>query len=157
MSLSRDEQGIKEVLEKLDTHSINQETFKLPSRLIAKIYLFRTIFRGSGWAFSVDNAFKHVSDDPIFWENINTMFYKKYLGLDRLHMKWAQTVVERKPIIGPTGREWFIEPKFQERKIWQNHKTETTATLVLTQLSNLPVQGTSADIMSIARVTLSQR
>ena len=41
LELSKDAVGIKEVLEGQDTHALNQEAFKLPSRLIAKIFLFR--------------------------------------------------------------------------------------------------------------------
>ncbi len=38
---SRDPVGIKEILDKEDIHTNNQHAFDLPSRLIAKIYLFR--------------------------------------------------------------------------------------------------------------------
>lgn len=41
LELSQDKTGITEVIEKLDAHSLNQKAFSLPSRLIAKIYLFR--------------------------------------------------------------------------------------------------------------------
>lgn len=41
VELSGDPVGLKEILEQQDTHSLNQVAFNLPSRLIAKIYLFR--------------------------------------------------------------------------------------------------------------------
>ena len=41
LELSRDQVGIDEILKGEDTHSKNQEAFNLPSRLIAKIFLFR--------------------------------------------------------------------------------------------------------------------
>ena len=41
LELSRDAVGIQEVLNNQDAHSLNQVAFDLPSRLIAKIYLFR--------------------------------------------------------------------------------------------------------------------
>lgn len=148
VELSRDETGIREILEGQDTHSLNQVAFSLPSRLIAKIYLFRTIFRGSGYAFANDNDFMHVSSSPKFWDGVNEKFYKKYNGLDHQHYVWKDLVLEGKPIVGPLGREWLIPitPKpGREFKIpW-------------TLLSNYPVQGTGADVMTIARISAFNR
>lgn len=100
--------GVNEIKNGLDTHSINQEAFQLPSRLIAKIYLFRTIFRGSGYAFAMDNDFKHVSSDPNYWDDINAKFYRKYAGIDRQHQRWGELVLGGKPLVGPTGRFWPV-------------------------------------------------
>lgn len=44
VELSGDLVGLQEIKDHADTHSLNQVAFALPSRLIAKIYLFRTIF-----------------------------------------------------------------------------------------------------------------
>lgn len=41
LELSKDETGISEILGGEDTHAKNQKAFDLPSRLIAKIFLFR--------------------------------------------------------------------------------------------------------------------
>ncbi len=148
VELARDETALREILEGQDTHALNQVAFALPSRLIAKIYLFRTIFRGSGWAFANDNDFMHVSASPKFWDGVNEKFYKKYEGIDKLHHEWWDTVRSKKPLVGPLGREWFIslEPKpGREFKIpW-------------TTLSNYPVQGTFADVMTIARISAYNR
>ena len=84
VELSQDEVGLQEILNKEDTHSKNQIAFELPSRLIAKIYLFRTIFRGSGWSFANDNSFMHVSSSPSYWDDVNEKFFKKYYGLDAM-------------------------------------------------------------------------
>ena len=48
--LSQDKTGMNEILNGLDLHTENQKAFGLPSRLIAKKYLFRTIYRGSAYA-----------------------------------------------------------------------------------------------------------
>lgn len=148
VELSQDETGIKELSDPtIDIHANNQVELVLPSRLIAKIFLFRTIFRGSGWSFAHDPAFTHVSDSAKYWDDRNERFYKKYNGLDVQHKKWAQAVLNRLPIVGPTGREWFVPviTKNGEPKIpW-------------TQLSNYPVQGTGGDIMVIARISLRNR
>lgn len=39
--LSQDKLAIQEIWDKLDSHSDNQQRFGLPSRLIAKVFLFR--------------------------------------------------------------------------------------------------------------------
>ena len=148
LELSRDETGIREILEGQDTHSLNEVAFSLPSRLIAKIYLFRTIFRGSGWAFANDNDFMHVSDNPKFWDGVNEKFYKKYAGLDKCHNAWKDIVVSGRPIEGPLGRSWDID---LGRDTWGNLKIPWTT------LSNYPVQGTGADVMTIARISAYNR
>lgn len=119
----------------------------LPSRLIAKIFLFRTIFRGSGWAFARDPDFAHVSSDPDYWEERNARFYSKYAGLDQTHQQWFARVAERKPIIGPTGRSWKIDLAEKRGRL----------VVPITQAANYPVQGTGADIMMVARLSFFRR
>jgi DNA polymerase I-like protein with 3'-5' exonuclease and polymerase domains len=142
--LSNDPIGIREILEKQDAHSNNQQTFALPTREIAKIYLFRTIFRGTGWSFANDSKFNHVSADPEFWDEVNRKFYAKYAGLDKWHHQLANIVAARLPIRSPIGREWLIPMEIGGEIPW-------------TKLSNYPVQGTCADIMMVARISLLRR
>lgn len=141
--LSNDETGIAEINSGADIHSLNEKAFLLPSRLIAKIYLFRTIFRGNGWSFANDPAFSHVSDDPDFWDDINNKFYTKYKGLDQWHHKLAAMCAEHTAIVSPFGREWLVLPK--------------DGKLPWTVFTNYPVQGTGADLMTIARISLWNR
>lgn len=148
VELSHDQTALSEIITGADTHSLNQTAFNLPSRLIAKIYLFRTLFRGSGWAFANDNDFSHVSSDPKFWDNVNTKFYKKYYGLNKQHEIWKDLVLNGLPIVGPLGREWFIPLKHEAGKEFK---------IPWTLLSNYPVQGTGADIMCIARISAHRR
>jgi DNA polymerase-1 len=145
--LSQDQVGIQEVLDKQDTHSLNQKEFDLPSRLIAKIYLFRTIFRGSGWSFAHDPAFMHVSSDPKFWDRVGEKFYQKYHGIDAQHQRWAEIVTRGEPIVGPLGREWLISNRDKNGQFF----------IPWTTLTNYPTQGTAADVMAIARVSLMRR
>lgn len=143
--LSNDKVGLGEInTPGVDFHAENQKTFVLPTRTIAKIYLFRTIFRGSGWSFANDPDFMHVSDDPKFWDEINRKFYKKYYGLDRWHHELAQICAARRPIRSPLGAEWLILPKEDGKLPW-------------TVFSNYPVQGTSAHLMMIARISIFRR
>lgn len=149
VELSKDPVGLQEILNKEDTHSKNEKAFNLPSRLIAKIYLFRTIFRGSGWSFANDPDFSHVSSSPKYWDNVNEKFYKKYNGLDKKHQEWGAVVVSGRPIEGPTGRFWPIEMGIDLRS--------GERYIPWTKLSNYPVQGTAADVMMIARISFWNR
>lgn len=146
--MGQDQVALKEIVEGQDTHSLNQKAFDLPSRLIAKIYLFRTIFRGSGWAFANDNDFMHVSKDPKFWDDLNERFFKKYYGIDAIHKQWSEKVLKGQPIDGPLGRSWTIP-------LVRDYKGELK--LPISQLTNLPVQGTGADIMVLARISFRNR
>lgn len=149
LQLAQDEVGIEEVLAKADAHSLNQVAFNLPSRLIAKIYLFRTIFRGSGWSFANDPDFMHVSANPKYWDEVNEKFFAKYYGIDRCHQKWKDDVLAHGVIQGPLGRAWTIGMRRNER----------TGELKIpwTLLSNYPVQGTGADVMMFARLSSHKR
>lgn len=148
LQLSQDPVGIAEVVASADAHSLNQAAFNLPSRLIAKIYLFRTIFRGSGYSFSIDPAFMHVSKDPKFWDGIGEKFYAKYNVLDSCHKKWADTVLSGRDLVGPTGRRWTIN-------LTRDYKGELK--IPWTTLTNYPVQGTGADVMMVARISFARR
>lgn len=146
--LSRDATAIQEITDKIDFHSLNQETFNLPTRLIAKTYLFRTIFnRGKGYAFTVDPNFMHVSTSVKYWDEIGRKFYEKYNGLDSWHISMGSRVAKKQPLVSPLGLEWTIPlgTKYDEYAIpW-------------TILTNYPVQGTAAVVMAIARVSFFNR
>lgn len=148
LELSHDWVGINEIKEGQDTHSNNEKAFELPSRLIAKIYLFRTIFRGSGWSFANDPDFMHVSSSPTYWDEVNEKFYKKYNLLDKKHKEWAELVVAGEPLVGPLGRFWPISMGRDKRN---------QLFIPWTLLTNYPVQGTAADVMSVARVSFANR
>lgn len=145
LELAQDQIGISEIVNGENTHSLNQAAFNLPSRLISKKYLFRTIFRGSGYSFANDPDFMHVSSDPGYWDNVNKLFYEKYFTIDECHNKWKELVFNGQPIVGPLGREWSINPFNKYGKInW-------------TVFTNYPVQGTGADVMALARVSFFRR
>ena len=120
----------------------------MPSRLIAKKYLFRQIYRGSGYAYANDPEFMHVSKDPKFWDQIGERFWEKYSYIDRTHKMWADRVMRGQTLVGPLGREWVVPMKTSWRGEVQ---------VPWTTLSNYPVQGTGADVMMIARISLHRR
>jgi len=155
--LSGDQVGIDEINSGADIHEGNRVAFNLPTRLISKTYLFRTIFRGNGWSFANDPNFSHVSTDPEYWDDINTQFYKKYKGLDAWHQRLSELVIRGKPIVSPTGRFWKIPMKERQKKNWKTGKQENVLDIPWTTLSNYPVQGTGADIMKVARISLWNR
>lgn len=146
--LSQDKAGLDEILNGRDLHTENQKAFGLPSRLIAKKYLFRTIYRGSAYAFSKDPEFMTTSSSIKFWESIGDKFFTKYAGLDAKHKEWARLVAHGKPIVGPQGREWFFDMK-------RNFRGDLE--VPWTTLTNHPVQGTGHDIMAIIRVSFFNR
>jgi len=146
--LSQDKTGIEEIVNGVDLHTENQRAFGLPSRLIAKKYLFRTIYRGSAYAFSKDQEFATTSNSIRYWEAIGDKFFSKYSGLDRCHKSWASTVARGQPIVGPQGREWKFEMVLDRRGDRQ---------IPWTTLTNHPVQGTGHDIMAIIRVSFFNR
>jgi DNA polymerase I len=155
--LSNDQTAVKEILDGEDIHSKNQLGFGLPDRLTAKVYLFRTIFRGNGWSFAHDPNFSHVSTDPDYWDDINSKFYAKYNGLDKWHKELAKLVVAGKPIVGPTGRYWQVPMQKKQKRNVKTGKPETVLDIPWTTLSNYPVQGTGADFMQVARISLWNR
>lgn len=148
LELARDEVGINEVLDGADTHELNRVAFELPERRVAKFYLFRTIYRGTGFAFANDPDFMHVSTSPKYWDSIGEKFYKKYHGVDRTHQLWKDLVVAGHPIVGPSGRIWSISMG----RDWKGDLK-----IPWTILTNYPVQGTGADVMMLARISFWRR
>ncbi|MEM4379981.1 MAG: DNA polymerase [Thermoplasmatales archaeon] len=155
--LSSDKVAIDEINAGIDFHSENQVLFNLPSRLIAKIYLFRTIYRGSGFSFAHDPAFRHVSTDPDYWDDINKKFYNKYKGIDKWHHELAELCAARKPIISPLGREWLITPIQKTVFDYTTKQEKLVFKLPWTVFTNYPVQGTGNDLMAIGRISLFNR
>lgn len=149
VELAQEPTGLKEILEGQDAHSLNEKAFNLPSRLIAKKYLFRTIFNhGKGYAFTVDNEFMHVSTSVKYWDEVGKKFYTKYAAIDKLYETNNALVLAGKPLKGPLGREWPIELV----KGWHGD-LEVPETILV----NYPVQGTGADIMTVARISFWNR
>lgn len=145
VELSRDDVALEEIMKGQDTHELNRQAFNLPSRLISKIYLFRTIFRGTGYSFANDPDFMHVSSSAEYWDDINEKFYSKYSGIDRTHKEWKLLCEQGMPIVSPFGREWNIPLLNSYGKVnW-------------TVFTNYPVQGTGADIMMLARLSFRNR
>lgn len=141
--LSEDKTAIAEILEGRDFHRENQDAFKLPSRLVAKVFLFRAIFRGPAYSYANDPFFSVVGNQR-FWQGVIDRFYEKYHGIAEYHERITKEVIESGRLVMPTGRIYEFEPKQRKGSYeWP-----------ITDIANYPVQGMAADIMAIVRAAL---
>lgn len=143
--LSQDAVAIKEQEDGQDIHSDNQRRFALPTRLAAKTYLFRLIYGGSAYSYSVDPDFADISSSERYWQRIIDATYAKYTGLGRWHDRLMQEASTTGKIQMVTGRVYNYVPKVNKKgeKTWPR-----------TTILNYPVQGLGADVMAIIRVLL---
>lgn len=151
--LSQDPVGIEEwhgVLNdpnRNDIHRANQEAFKLPSRLVAKVFLFRWIYRGSAFAYSRDPDFTGVSRKVDFWQDVIDRYYSKYKALHQTHLNYIDTVKRTGQLTSPLGRTYNYEAKRVRGEIVWNES----------DITNWINQGLGADVMTIARILSKQK
>lgn len=149
--LSQDPIAMEEILENKDLHSDNQKTFGLPSRLIAKIFLFRLIFAdafgpngnsGPAYAYSQDNDFKGTSTSTKYWENVIEKFFEKYDGIKQHSLDLIREATTTGRVTSPCGMFWPFSPvmKYNGEMDWPR-----------TTILNYPIQGLSAKLMEGAR------
>lgn len=146
--LSQDKTGIEEIRNGFDLHTDNQRAFGLPSRLIAKVFLFRIIFGGTAFSFAKDNDFAECKLSVEQWETVIGKFYKKYDGIHLWHNKLVKEATTTGSLSIPTGRSWKFE-------LVKDYKGDSK--WPITNIKNYPVQGLEADLMSITRVSLYNR
>ena len=144
--LSQDDLAIQEIWDGTDMHSDNQTRFGLPSRLIAKTFVFRLIYGGSAYSYANDPNFKEIGDES-YWQNIIDQFYNKYTKLKEWHDEIVFKAKRDRKLTMPTGRVYYYEPEV----------TSYGVKYPRTRILNYPVQGLGADLMSIARVSLRNR
>ena len=145
--LSQDETAIKEIWDGTDQHTDNQIRFGLPSRLVAKTFVFRLIYGGSAYSYANDPNFTDTSKVERFWQNVIDEFYKKYNGLAKWHKLIVDQAIRDRQLTMPTGRVYKYEPEIKYGRVkWPR-----------TKILNYPVQGLGADLMAIARVSLANR
>jgi DNA polymerase I-like protein with 3'-5' exonuclease and polymerase domains len=144
--LSQDDLAIQEIWDGTDMHSDNQARFGLPSRLIAKTFVFRLIYGGSAYSYAHDPNFKEIGNEA-YWQNIIDQFYNKYTKLKEWHDEILFRAKRDRKLTMPTGRVYYYEPEVTSYGV--KHPR--------TKILNYPVQGLGADLMSIARVSLRNR
>lgn len=144
--LSQDKVGIEEIRNGYDPHEDNQRRFKLPSRLVAKTFLFKLIYGGSAYGFSRDAVFSTVGNES-FWQRTIDATYNKYEGLHDWHERLVNTAIESGKIVIPTGREFHYPSAevIRNLRFWRP------------KILNYPVQGFSADLMVLARTSFYRR
>jgi DNA polymerase I-like protein with 3'-5' exonuclease and polymerase domains len=147
--LSQDQVAIKEIWDKIDQHSDNQRVFGLPSRLIAKKFVFRLIYGGSAYAYYMDTDFIDVGFSVKQWQDVIDAFYNKYKGIKQYHIALMKEATSTGKIIMPTGR-WYPFKKYFKEKTGEMEWPRTT-------ILNYPVQGFGHDLMAIARVSLKSK
>ena len=141
--LSQDPVLMAELINGVDLHSDNQERFGLPTRLIAKVFVFRLLYGGSAYSYANDPEFMTISKSEKHWQRVIDAYYDKYKGIKKWHTELVREAVETGKVISPTGREYIFQ------KFNGNYKD--------TQIKNYIVQGTGADIMALARVSFYNR
>lgn len=152
--LSQDKVGIDEweaVIAdptKHDIHTANQQAFRLPSRLVAKVFLFRWIYRGSAYAYSMDPDFRPVSSSVDFWQNVIDAYYAKYKEIYKTHLRYIKTATQTGKLISPFGREYIFTQHKKKNGDMQWSENDIT---------NWPNQGCGADVMAVARIFARQR
>lgn len=145
--LSQDQTASKEIWSNVDQHTDNQMRLGLPSRLIAKTFVFRLIYGGSAYSYANDPDFASVSKSEKYWQGVIDQFYEKYGGLKTWHTNLMREAELHGCVTLPTGRVYRYEPTNRRGElVWPR-----------TTILNYPVQGLGADIMAIARVALHTR
>lgn len=146
--LANDPVMIKEIVERQDMHKNNQDAFGLPSRLIAKIFIFRLLFGGSAYSYASDPDFRDVSTSEKYWQEVIDAFYKKYSGIALWHKKIVNEVQTTGRLVSPiNGRYFPFEPerRFNGELKWP-----------ITQIKNYLVQSTGADLVMLTRLQASK-
>lgn len=138
---------MSEISSGFDSHSDNQKRFGLPDRRTAKIFVFKLIYGGTDFGYSVDPMFNHLSNSKKYWTKLIDEFYKKYAGVRKWHEKIVSEVVDTGRLVMPTGREYHYPVKDVIDRMWYWKP----------KILNYPVQGTGADLVCIGRVTAYKR
>jgi hypothetical protein len=155
--MAGDEVAIRELASGEDLHTDNQKFFGLPSRLLAKIYIYRQIFadsfgdqgfRGPAFAYANDPDFAPTSSSVKYWEKVTERFFEKYQGVHEHSINLIREATTTGRIVNPSGRFYTFEPytKWNGTSDWPR-----------TDILNYPVQGLSADCMVLARAEARRR
>ena len=145
---AQDPIGCKEIVDGLDVHSVNQERFDLPSRVVAKVFVFRLIYGGTSFSYCYDANFNWISKQPKYWQRVIDSFYDKYKGIAKQHNAWMNEAIATSRLIMPTGRTYSFLP---------DHRPDGSLKWPRTKILNYPVQGLGHDLTTIVRVSLYKR
>lgn len=147
--LSQDKVMMQEIMEKQDLHANNQKAFGLPSRLVAKVLVFRILYGGGAYSFANDPDFTTTSTSVKYWERAIEAFYTKYTGIKEWHDHIIHTAQQTGKLEIPSGRFFPIVPLV--------NKWNGSMDWPVTVIKNYPVQGFGADLVMLARLEASKR
>lgn len=144
--LSQDQVLYRELRDGLDLHADNQKKFGLPDRVTAKVFIFKLLYGAQEYGFAQDSDFTFISTNPKFWRGVIDKFYTKYPGIKAWHDRILTQVGKHGKMLTPFGRrfEWDLMSTGE----WK---------LPSTQIKNYCVQGSGADVVMMARVSLFKR
>ena len=115
--------------------------------MIAKILLFRAIYRGPAFAYARDPDFASVSTNVKYWQRVLDNFFEKYYGLNATHIKYIQEVTTKGFHTSPFGRVHEHTQRATSRGPEWN----------IPDICNHINQGCGADVMVVARVSFANR
>lgn len=161
--LAQDRVGMDEIVEmeagRFDIHTDNQEKFNLPSRVIAKNFVYQAIFQdafgdrgfhGAASGFAAKADFQHVfpgskKKAQEQWYGVVETFFNKYKGIHEHSKYLIREATEKGRIEVPSGRFWTFKPEvgYDGNLAWP-----------ITKILNYPIQGFSADLVQVARLNL---
>jgi hypothetical protein len=163
--LAQDKVGMLEIEEmeagRFDIHTDNEKNFKLPSRTIAKNFVYQMIFQdvfgdqgmeGAGYGFAGKADFQHVFTGPKKeviqkWTDVAQAFFDKYPAIYEHSLSSIRTAVLSGSITVPSGRFYTFKPEQKYGGLdWPR-----------TKILNYPIQGFSADLVQIARLALKEK
>lgn len=142
----------QEILDGVDIHEVNRDTFNLgegkAGRLVAKIFKFRLIYGGQAYSYANDPAFMGVSAKKDFWQNVIDEYYRKYYGMANWHASIMDESQRNGRLTIPSGRYYpfTFEPDRKGNMKWP-----------ATKVKNYPVQGFGADLVKLARLEAYKR
>jgi DNA polymerase I-like protein with 3'-5' exonuclease and polymerase domains len=149
--LAKDKVMTQEIVEKQDLHTNNQTAFNLPSRLVAKRFLFKTIYGATAYGFFTDPDFLFMGYSEKQWQGVLDAFYSKYKGGAAWHAKIVQEAQANKRLTIPSGRYFPFEPIRGSNGHYIKTK-DGSYKWPITQIKNYPVQGFGADLVMLARL-----
>lgn len=127
--LATDKVLTEELIKKYDTHALNQAKFNLPSRIVAKRFVFKLLYGASAYGYSTDSDFIEVGLSEKQWQNVIDAFYQKYYGIAAWHKQLIYEAQTSGRLRIPSGRYFPITPDFTKRQPWP-----------ITVIKNYPVE-----------------
>lgn len=123
-SLSRDSVLMQELWDvhngvtETDTHQKNQDDLNLPSRVIAKRFIFKLLYGASAYGYKHDSDFISVKYSQDDWQEVIDKFYSKYSGIAKWHQQLLLEAQTNGCITIPSGRYFPIVPDITKRESW---------------------------------------